>query len=74
MTPIKRAYLVASGDLRLSANQQCWPAQAEMERLLGEALAREGVKVTRAHPFDVRERHGFISSQRMGMDVCRSMP
>lgn len=35
---IRNAYLVASGDLRLAANQQCWPAQAQMEAQLGAAL------------------------------------
>ena len=32
----RQIQLVASGDLRLSANQKCWPEQAKME----EALAR----------------------------------
>ena len=31
-------YLVASGDLRLSANQNCEAAQAEMERQLNTAF------------------------------------
>ena len=34
--------LVASGDLRLSANQQCWPAQEDMERRIIDAFKREG--------------------------------
>ena len=67
-------YLVASGDLRLSANQECWPAQADMERRVVEAFAREGVVVHRAHAYDEQERHGFISSQRMGMDVFLGIP
>src|SRR5579862_2022303 len=54
----KIIYLVASGDLRLSANQTCWPAQAEMERAL---------------PFKKSEHHGFISSQREGMEVFRKI-
>ena len=67
--PIVQAYLVASGDLRQAANQVCWPAQAEMERRLSEAFAREGAALTRAHPVSEAEGHGFISSQRQGMDV-----
>ncbi len=63
------AILVASGDLRLSANQVCWAAQAEMERKVIEAFAREGMTVKRGHPYDPVEQHGFISNQRMGMDV-----
>jgi len=37
----KEVYLVASGDLRLSANQKCWPAQQEMEATLGRAVAQK---------------------------------
>lgn len=71
---IENVYLVASGDLRLAANVQCWPAQTQMEAQLGAAFADLGVRVTRAHSFDEREGHGFISSQRMGMDVFRNIP
>jgi hypothetical protein len=63
------ALLIASGDSRQSANEVCWPAQAAMERQLTEAFAAEGVKLRRAHPYDPELRHGFIYSQRMGMDV-----
>ncbi len=65
----KRVFLVASGDLRLSANQLCWPAQAELERALTSALAALGVTVMRAHPYKETEQHGFLSSQREGMDA-----
>lgn len=67
--PIVRAALVASGDLRLSANQVCWPAQEAMERQLTAAFEAEGARLERAHPFDPQQGHGFLSSQRMGMDV-----
>ena len=67
-------FLVASGDLRLSANQICWPAQAEMERQIVETLAAEGATVIRAHPYDETAQHGFIWNQRMGMDVFKSIP
>jgi len=46
----KQVQLIASGDLRLSANQQCWPAQREMERALTAAIKSEGFQVVRAHP------------------------
>jgi hypothetical protein len=65
--------LVASGDLRLSANQMCWPAQEDMERRISEAFAREGWTIRRAHAYDPVEKHGFISNQRMGMDVFQSI-
>ena len=61
--------LVASGDLRESANKMCWPAQEKMEAGVIAALEAEGVKVRRGHPYDSARGHGFISSQRMGMDV-----
>ena len=65
--------LIASGDLRLAANQMCWPAQAEMERQLNRAVEQLGFEVVRAHNFDETQQHGFISSQRHGMDVFRTI-
>lgn len=61
--------LIASGDLRLSANRVCWPAQHDMEQKLAAAFNRKGFKLVRAHPYDEKLQHGFIWSQRMGMDV-----
>jgi hypothetical protein len=66
--------LIASGDLRQSANKVCWPAQAEMEKQLTEALQVEGFTLRRAHPYDEDLGHGFINSQRMGMDVFMKIP
>lgn len=76
--PMKRlqknhVHLVASGDLRLSANQVCWPAQAAMERALAVALKTEGFNVVRAHPYKTKENHGFIASQREGLEVFRKV-
>ncbi len=65
------AVLVASGDLRLSANQECWAAQADMEKRVMDAFAKEGVTVKRGHLYDPAEKHGFISSQRMGLEVFK---
>jgi len=61
--------LIASGDLRQSANKVCWPAQAEAEKKITEAFKAEGVTVHRAHPCREDVGHGFIWNQRMGMDV-----
>jgi len=61
--------LVASGDLRQSANEVCWAAQAGMEEKLAAAFREEGVTLRRAHPVDPALKHGFIHSQRMGMQV-----
>ncbi len=67
-------YLVASGDLRLSANQKCEPAQAAMELQIAKALGREGARMVRAHPFNLEKGHGFIDSQKYGMEVFRRIP
>lgn len=64
-----RIMLVASGDLRESANVKCWPAQSAMERKLTDVLAGLGHELVRAHPFKEDKSHGFIASQREGMDV-----
>ncbi len=61
--------LVASGDLRLSANQKCWPAQQEMEQALSKAVAEAGYELVRAHSYKPGEQHGFIGSQKEGMQV-----
>src|SRR5512146_2525492 len=70
-TPVKanEVLLIASGDLRQSANKVCWPAQAEAEKKIVEAFKAEGVTVRRAHPCRADVGHGFIWNQRMGMDV-----
>ncbi|MGY8771498.1 MAG: fucose isomerase [Pirellulales bacterium] len=65
----KEVVLVASGDLRLSANQKCWPAQLAMEQSLTSAIESQGYKVRRAHAFDKQQGHGFIASQEQGMRV-----
>jgi hypothetical protein len=65
----KDVLLVANGDLRLSANQRCWQAQAEMETALTAAFESQGRKLVRAHAFKPDERHGFIGSQKEGMQV-----
>ena len=61
--------LIASGDLRQSANKICWPTQSEMEKQLTAALQAEGFTLRRAHPYREDLGHGFINCQRMGMDV-----
>src|SRR6185503_6790657 len=76
-TPVRlkprHVYLMANGDLRLTANQKCWPEQAKMETILAKAFKAEGWTVVRAHPLDKAKGHGFIDSQKMGMDVFRRL-
>ncbi len=69
----KHVYLAASGDLRLSANENCWPEQEKMEAALGNALKAEGWTVVRAHAYDRTKKHGFIDSQKRGMEVFRTL-
>ena len=68
-SPMHEAVLITSGDLRESANLACWPAQKTFEDKLVERFAREGVQLRRAFPVNPVTGHGFISSQRMGMDI-----
>jgi hypothetical protein len=57
-------YLVASGDSRLSANQKCWPAQERLESIVRNAFEQIGRKVVRAHPFDEKQGHGFMTLRK----------
>ena len=67
-------YLVANGDLRLSANRVCEAAQAAMERKVVAAVRRFGREVVRAHEYDPVKQHGFIDSQKRGIEVFRGIP
>jgi hypothetical protein len=69
----KMITLVASGDLRLSANQVCWPAQHGMEQALTRSIETLGGKVVRGHAYDDQLKHGFIASQRQGIEVFRNI-
>src|SRR5215204_4452115 len=69
----KQIQLIANGDLRVSANQKCWAAQEGMEKALGAAISAEGYQIVRAHPFKKAEGHGFIGSQKEGMEVFRKI-
>lgn len=66
--------LIASGDLRLSANQKCWPAQRQVEEKVMEAVRGFGFTIERGHPYDEAQGHGFIGSQKHGMEVFRNIP
>jgi len=66
--------LVASGDLRLSANQTCWAAQQKAEEAVMAAIRSLGHEVRRGHDYDPVEKHGFIHSQKHGMEVFSKIP
>ncbi|MBI1372544.1 MAG: fucose isomerase [Phycisphaera sp.] len=65
----KQVMLVASGDLRQSANKVCWAAQEAMEQQLTAAVKACGYDLVRAHPYKQAQGHGFIGSQQEGMKV-----
>jgi hypothetical protein len=69
----KQILLVASGDLRLAANQICWPEQAKAEALLIAAIQKTGYNIKRAHAYDETKQHGFIDSQKMGIQVFKDI-
>ncbi|MBL4699751.1 MAG: fucose isomerase [Phycisphaeraceae bacterium] len=61
--------LLVNGDLRITANQNCWEAQKEMELTLTQAVKKAGYSIKRAHPYKADQKHGFIQSQKEGMAV-----
>src|SRR5580704_1704330 len=63
----ERVVLIASGDLRPSANLKCWPAQQKMEEQVMAAVRAEGAEIHRGHA------DGFIASQKQGMEIFRSI-
>ncbi|TYC56420.1 fucose isomerase [Rhodobacterales bacterium] len=70
----KKLYLFASGDGRESANKTCWPAQEAMEAALTRECNALGYEVVRAHPVDEAKGHGFLASQREGMNAVAAIP
>ncbi|KQZ24002.1 fucose isomerase [Microbacterium sp. Root553] len=68
------AYLIASGDLREAANTGGWPVQVELEAGVTGVFEDLGWTVIRANDVDPETGHGFISSQRMGLEVFRNIP
>ncbi|WP_114750355.1 fucose isomerase [Pleomorphovibrio marinus] len=66
-------YIVASGDSRLSANRTCWETQKAMEADLEKVLLKMGYEPVRAHVVDEKKGHGFIDSQKMGIEVFKKL-
>jgi L-fucose isomerase-like protein len=69
--PKRTAVMIASGDLRESANAVCWPAQQALEAEAIKAFEALKWKLVRA---DISRpageaAHGFISSQAQGREV-----
>lgn len=68
------AYLITSGDLRESANTAGWETQAALEASVTAVFNDLGWNVIRAFDVDPETGHGYISSQRMGMEVFKNIP
>ena len=70
------ATIIASGDLRLSANRVCWEMQDAVERQVIDAMHQAGCHEIRRIParVDPEKGHGFIDSQKMGREVFRQIP
>ncbi len=67
-------YLIANGDMRLAANQTCEASQAAMEKQIVAAVQEEGVRIKRAHSYNAVKKHGFVDSQKYGMEVFQTIP
>ena len=72
--PERTIVTIASGDLRHSANEKCWPTQQHLESDFGSAVEALGWSVQRGHAVDAAKGHGFIDGQRMGIDVFKTIP
>ena len=70
----KTAWLISSGDLREAPNRSGWPVQKQMEDALAGVFGDLGWSIRRGNPVDPTTGHGFISSQRMGLEVFTSIP
>ncbi|GGD65012.1 fucose isomerase [Microbacterium murale] len=70
----KTAYLITSGDLREAANTGGWATQAALEVSVTGVFNELGWNVIRAFDVDPETGHGYISSQRMGMEVFKNIP
>ncbi|MGY1550435.1 fucose isomerase [Microbacterium sp. A588] len=70
----KTAYLITSGDLREAANVGGWPTQVALEAGVTGVFNELGWNVIRAFDVDPATGHGFISSQRMGLEVFKNIP
>src|SRR5262245_37486674 len=70
--PKRTAVLIASGDLRESANEVCWPAQQALEADAATAFRELGWTLVRSNTCRLESGeapHGFISSQSQGREV-----
>jgi len=69
---MKTIYLVASGDLRLSANQNCEARRPPWNASWSQPSSRWR-KNPASTPYIEEKKHGFIDSQKYGIEVFRSI-
>ncbi len=74
VAPPCTVYLIANGDLRPSANVAGWPVQQQLEADVTRAVESLGWSAVRAHGVDEAAGHGFVDSQRRGLDVFQEIP
>lgn len=74
--PPRHGILIASGDVRSSANNLCWPTQRALEAEVTRAFADLGWTLYRGHAEVAPdgEPHGFIASQKQGREVFAGIP
>ncbi len=70
---IQNIVIVANADLRLAANQKAWPMQVEVEAAIVSTFDALNISSRRGHDYDETKEHGFIDSQKMGMEVFRNI-
>ena len=65
---------VDDGRVPLVAVDTLIAVQQALEAMITEAITAQGYRVVRAHGVDPDTGHGFISSQRMGLEVFATIP
>jgi hypothetical protein len=65
---VKEVALFSNGDFREAVGVSCWPKQEETLKETERAFSSLGVKTYRAHPFNKKRKHGFITTQA---ECCR---
>ncbi|WP_316739473.1 hypothetical protein [Pedobacter aquatilis] len=65
--------LVCSDNLRLSANQNCWAAQLEIEQKSTAEINKYGWLVWSAHAYNSNKKNSLINSQRNGIGNFRNI-
>jgi len=62
--------MINNGDLRLSANQECWPVQNDFEQRLTRVMQRRyGIDLVKANRYHSGDEHGFIACQAEGNET-----